>query len=467
MLAGVVIFSTFAAPLASQGSGTANTARGELIGAVIDSVHGGMLTSATVTIAGTSRHEVTDADGRFHFDSMAAGTYTLTVSHPLLDTLGMELSSRPVAVVANRVVIVALATPSRGSIRRTLCPRVDTLATPGFIAGRLRNADTDAPAAGISVSVAYSDFQVSRVVGVHQLVHVRKATVDADGKYVICGLPARFKGTLQAMHGTDITAEVLVTLDAANSFAFRSMTIGASPAASLANGANAQSGLATLTGHVVDGGGLPLTGAEASVTGAHGSATTNERGEFSLQSLPSGTQELVVRKVGYQPVTQIVELTRRESRRADVTMALFAPTLATVKVTGVMEKGLTKVGFLDRKKAGMGYYLTPTAIDSLHPQKISDLLGAAPGIIVTTGDWGTQIQSTRTTAAMRDACVNFYIDNAPWSSTQAGDLDTNFPVSEIAAIEVYGGTAVPSEFTVPGKSCATVVVWTRTTVGRH
>src|ERR1019366_6005163 len=85
---------------------------------------------------------------------------------------------------------------------------------------------------------------------------------------------------------------------------------------------------------------------------------------------------------------------------------------------------------------------------------------------ITTTDWGTQLQSTRSVALMADACVNVFVDRSPWSSLMAGDLDTAFPVADVVAVEVYGGIAVPAEFTVPGKNCATVVVWTRTSIGK-
>jgi hypothetical protein len=37
-------------------------------------------------------------------------------------------------------------------------------------------------------------------------------------------------------------------------------------------------------------------------------------------------------------------------------------------------------------------------------------------------------------------------------------------VGDVAAIETYSGIEVPSEFAVPGRSCSTIVVWTRPTV---
>ena len=60
------------------------------------------------------------------------------------------------------------------------------------------------------------------------------------------------------------------------------------------------------------------------------------------------------------------------------------------------------------------------------------------------------------------ACVNAFVDRAPRQSFQPGDLDEAFPVGDVAAIETHSGIEVPSEFSVPGRSCSTIVVWTRT-----
>jgi hypothetical protein len=193
---------------------------------------------------------------------------------------------------------------------------------------------------------------------------------------------------------------------------------------------------------------------------------TTAGGEFNLRSLPSGTRELVVRKFGYDSVSLPVELTRRMPGNVTVTLVAQPPGLAAVRVNTAGESGLKRTGFMDRKAMGTGYFVTPAMIDSMRPKALSDLLNAAPGIQVTTTDWGTTVQSTRSSALMKDACVNVFVDRAPWSSAMAGDLDTAFPVVDVIAIEVYGGTGVPSEFTVPGKTCATVVVWTRTSIGK-
>lgn len=459
-----LLLACVASSLSAQASAESTQPRdGILVGAVTDSVHHRPLANASVALSGTPRRALTGLDGRFRFDSLPQGTYALSVSHPLLDTIGLDVASGPIDVTAGRVVAIGLSTPSRASIREALCPRSDPVQAPGLIAGRIRDADSDVPLVAGSVSLAYSELRVSPATGVRRIWHVRRAVVSASGRYVICGLPGRLRGTLQAARGADATDEVPVALDD-DTLLLRSMTIGSSVAAG--DTASAPHAAALLDGRVIAMDGQPVTGAVATVTGALAPGKTDARGEFSLRALSSGTRELSVRRVGYEPVTLPVELTRRETRSVLVTLSSSAPTLATVHVSAAGESGLKRAGFVDRRAAGLGYYVTPAMIDSLRPRALSDLLSTAPGLQVTTTDWGTEVQSSRSSALMKDACVNVFVDNTPWSSSMAGDLDTAFPVKDVMAVEVYGGNMVPSEFTVPGKSCATVVVWTRTSAGR-
>jgi hypothetical protein len=436
---------------------------GVLMGGLTDSVHHRPLANAVVALAGTPRRATSGSDGTFRFDSLPAGSYTLVVSHPLLDTLGLDFTSRPIAVGTQREVRVELSTPSRAAIRDALCPRADPARAPGLILGRVRDADSDAPLVAASVSLAYSELRVSPATGVSRTWHVRKAAVTAGGRYVICGLPGRVRGTLQAARGADATAEIPVALDD-DTLLLRSMTIGSAVAAGDSTASSRSA--AVLEGTVVGLDGQPVAGAEATVDGSPAAASTSAHGDFALRPLPSGTHELVVRKVGYDSVTVPVELTRREPRSVLVRLTARAPALATVHVSAATGSGLKRAGFDDRRAMGLGYFVTPAMIDSLRPRALSDLLGTAPGLQVTTTDWGTEVQSTRSTALMKDACVNVFVDRTPWSSSMAGDLDTAFPVADVMAVEVYGGGTVPSEFTVPGKSCATVVVWTRTNIGK-
>ena len=64
-------------------------------GIAVDSVRGGYLRDAIVSVLGTKRIGITDSLGRFRIDSVPAGSRALRLSHPLLDTLGLSVTTNP------------------------------------------------------------------------------------------------------------------------------------------------------------------------------------------------------------------------------------------------------------------------------------------------------------------------------------------------------------------------------------
>lgn len=95
---------------------------GALVGTVFDSlVTERALPYATVAIVELARYTETDSAGRFRFDSIPAGRFTLTFQHPVLDRLGAGGGSSAVDFAADGERSVALTTPSFGTLYRSTC----------------------------------------------------------------------------------------------------------------------------------------------------------------------------------------------------------------------------------------------------------------------------------------------------------------------------------------------------------
>src|SRR5436305_1092358 len=62
-----------------------------LQGFVIDSIHGAPLANAKITIEGTNRSGMTTPEGRYRVDSIPPGPHRVVVTHPLLDTVGLQM----------------------------------------------------------------------------------------------------------------------------------------------------------------------------------------------------------------------------------------------------------------------------------------------------------------------------------------------------------------------------------------
>src|ERR1035437_11191385 len=130
-----------------------------------------------------------------------------------------------------------------------------------------------------------------------------------------------------------------------------------------------------------------------------------------------------------------------------------------------MEDGLNKLGFLARKQLGRGWYLTPEQIAEKNPQMTTDLLRMTGGLRVLTQGTGRFLVSNSSAGSSQDGCINVFIDHARFDQFQPGDVDDAAPTGDLGAIEYYSNaSSVPSEFSVPGKACATLVIWTKTLI---
>jgi hypothetical protein len=142
------------------------------------------------------------------------------------------------------------------------------------------------------------------------------------------------------------------------------------------------------------------------------------------------------------------------------------PRLDPVVVTAQTE-ALSKVGFEDRQKRGLGNFLGPDDISRLQPQLVTSALRTLPGLrVVPTGSGGYTVQNAR--AGAMGGCVSYWIDGAPFRELTPGDVDNAFPAHQITAVESYQPNMAPAQFTAPGESgCATVVIWTQASVRRN
>ena len=138
-------------------------------------------------------------------------------------------------------------------------------------------------------------------------------------------------------------------------------------------------GSARVTGKIVDKNGRPLADARVTLQGGGTTVLSRSNGDFTLDSLPSGTQALVVRKLGYAVTETPVELSSNEPLRTTVRMDDFVPTLAVMRVEAAQDKALADVGFLGRKQTGQGFYMDGNMINH-QSLSFSDVMRMAPGL---------------------------------------------------------------------------------------
>lgn len=438
------------------------TARAQSLSGVLrDSLlYDGPLPNATLRIEGSHREVRTDLGGRFRFDSLPAGTYRLTFSHPAFDAAGLAVPRWRVDLPAQGLQDVVLATPSPDTRYGPACPGRRS-PDQGYIVGTVQDAAADSGLGGAVVNVMWAQIAVSRTTGVQTQRKNARAETDAHGRFVLCGVPREGDVTAWATFGTASTGLLSMSLGrralAAREFhvASKTLTATATAADSAALGAR-------LDGVVKNIDGEPIPDARVYIRGNRTIGKTTASGAFSLAGLPGGSQVVEVTALGYQGSRQTVDLKPGGGQRAEIVLGKTIQRLPAVEVLGKV--GDDASTFLDRARRGFGYFITEDDIKKRNPVIFEDIIRTVPGMQVVPVGPGYRIISSRGQADLLSDCPPaYFVDGAPFYVD-----DTNgdpFPVgpTEIMGIEVYAGTAgVPIEFQRPTSGgCGVIAIWTK------
>ena len=434
-------------------SGTA-----EITGLVVDSLHGTYLRRADVIIDGAQTTVTTDSVGRFKVSGLKPGEYQIGIFHPLLDSLGLSLATRKFYVGADSSSFVVLAVPSPSTIIRTSCPPLGPRAQgTSAVIGRVTDPETLQPVRGADVSVAWTQIEVSKEIGVRRTPRLLRDSTNARGEYRLCGLPGDMQATLQARLGNAVTAEVPIALGAEESELFlRNLLLSATAS-------DAKTGNAVVSGTVLLEGAPSNAGSRVELVGTDIVAMTNEKGQFSMRNLPSGSHVLMARHLGFGAETVPVDLSSRDPKQVTIKLPKFVATIEPVVVTAKRAASLDKVGFTMRQKSGAGYFMGPEQIERLQPNYLTDILRLVPSLRISYGPQGEEVSSARgVSSLMGGNCVQYYVDDQPWQSLMPGDVNQFVNGREVVGVEVYNGPGTPPQYTRAGQGdCTTIVVWTK------
>ena len=435
-----VALMVFAPHLGAQNKTAANqpasprTGKAQIVGVVVDSLNGGYLSGADVVVEGARATVATDSIGRFKIDGLPPGTYQVGVYHALLDTLGITLATQRFHVGPDSASIVVLAVPSAATIIRGTCPVQPDAKGTSAVIGHVNDPETLQPVAQAEVSVAWDEIEVSKEFGIRRTSRLVRDTTDGSGVYKLCGLPSSLRATLQARRGQAVTAEIPISLGN-RPIELLARTLLLSPADSGKN-----SGNATVSGLVVLEGSPTNAGSRVELVGTDIVVRTNEKGEFTMRNLPSGSHALLARHIGFGAEIVPVDLSSREQKRVTIKLPKFVAVMDPVLVTARRMSALDKVGFTRRQKSGFGYYIGPELLQNMHVNKLTDIFGHVPVVF--------------------DKCVQYWVDDMLYQELEPGDINFYLAPSEVVAAEVYPNLNTPARYMRFG-GCTIVVLWTR------
>jgi len=436
---------------------------GRLEGSVTDSLSAakpiaGAQVSATRLGANreTTFVALTNDRGRFAFERLDAGEYAVGFSHALLDSLEFGGPARRVVVPGAGVARAELAVPSGRTLRTLACPGIPLAKGTGALVGIVTDADTDRPIAGAQVASMWTELTFDKGIVQAMVLERSGGTVtDSLGQYRLCGVPTDRWLLVQVQHADRMGSAVQTTIAEASGVNVRHLSFsreGTRERAELDSAVRDTTrtleplaGTATLVGIVRGSGGRPIHNAQVRVVGTAPIARTDVNGWFSLTGLPSGTQEIEVRELGFPVQRRPVDLKRNQTVRQEIRLdgAQTLEGMRAVAARSKYEKFET-----NRRLSITGLFLTEAQIEKRHAQNTSELFSSMSAFRVV-GD-GPDAKIINARGGCRPNVVVDYM--------QFQEINL-IPPSLIAGIEAYPTTnGAPAEFT---NLCGVIRIWVK------
>ena len=178
--------------LASAGSAQNASAplHGKIEGTVYDSLlTRGPLRGATIFLIGSTLTATSDRRGRFEITDVPDGDHTLTFSHPLFDSAGVQAPRVTVHVGAAARTRASIATPTGLSLIKATCRGSALAEKTGLLLGVVRDVDTGSPLLNARVTSRWFELSIDRNVQRYETLETT-ATTDRSGVFRLCGVPA-------------------------------------------------------------------------------------------------------------------------------------------------------------------------------------------------------------------------------------------------------------------------------------
>ena len=201
----------------------------------------------------------------------------------------------------------------------------------------------------------------------------------------------------------------------------------------------------------------------------HEAVLSDSVGRFEIDVPTSGTYTIRAQRIGYNPTrSAAIHVPANGTVQVRINLRPSAEVLDTARVTGERERfapGPLR-GFYERKRRGLGHFLTRQQIEAKGVNRFTSLLRLMHGVrIVSMGGSRSGVRMRGFGGLTGTSCVPLLY----WDGVKTGKIDdiTNvgpdgvlFP-SDLEAIEVYRPSNVPGEFGGSDARCGVIVVWSR------
>jgi TonB-dependent receptor len=189
-----------------------------------------------------------------------------------------------------------------------------------------------------------------------------------------------------------------------------------------------------VTGRVVGPDGTPVASATVAVSGTALSARVDRDGIFRLAAVPTGTQTVMVRALGYRPVSRVVAVSAAAPVRLAIAMEITAAELQGIRVLGE-RGGQLRSAEQERRSNTVADIISADEIGLLPDQNVAEAVQRVPGVYMeTTRGEGRTVSIRGVAPNLNNVTLNGQ-PMATSSTDRAQTLDL-LPASMVANIEV-------------------------------
>jgi hypothetical protein len=224
--------------------------------------------------------------------------------------------------------------------------------------------------------------------------------------------------------------------------------------------------IGTLDGLVTDSTLRPIADAEVTILRTSLKIRTGENGRFRFTQMPAGQYLIIVRRLGYHPTSEIVEVPPNDTLRSAFSLDRVPQGMDTVHVV-TERRSFRMMEFEDRRKLGEGQFLTQDDIDKHGVAGVADLIRRFNGVNIKDdrGRVGGGGQLQQYAVSRRgdsgDYCVmQVVLDDV--LLPKPFDLTLLPSPRQIAGIELYTGSAtLPARYNGLDAWCGLLLIWTK------
>jgi hypothetical protein len=401
--------------------------------------------------------DTADAQGRYEFAGVPAGTYRLAFEHASLDTLGIVPTRYDVRLRPGSTMVGDLAVPSLTTLAAGCVGPAGRAALPhdGIVVGFVSSASDQRPLANALVRLTWSELIRSSAATPLAHLYTEETHTDSVGFYRLCGLPDSTMAIVQAAGPHSSTGEIPTSLGALG-------VVQVNLRLAEVDSGHPASAPGTILGTVTDSSGRPLKDAIIALDGAHGETRTDDGGRFRLAGVMAGTQMIEVKRVGLDLARRPVDVVPGETSVVALTLARAQLLDAMVVTAERTRRNAAVADAVRRHRTGLGVLLLEEQLRGrLSMQALIEGLSGVRIEMTNPGSSNLWVAYMRLGAG--ECVARIFVDG----HEQDYDYLQAMHPDEVAALEVFVRGAVAPLFTsghsIFGRedNCGSIVIWTK------